>query len=231
MKRYTRRKIVKHLLIAFLICLNLLLVAVLEIFGIVFPPYNWILAVPSFLLLVIVARKQIIAAGNFIQGELGEDKVFRQLLKLTPEYKVFKNLRLGAEKGNIDFVVVGVRGVAVIEVKSHAGKIQYQEGRLVRHGKSSFEKDFIRQVQNQAIDIRRLIQKEAGLDLWVDPFIVFSDRFSKLRLGKKPLTGSNVIVVRTEWINNVILSETRGMKLRKDEVGRITEVLRKYCED
>ncbi len=50
----------------------------------------------------------------WIKGLNGEDRVRLELLHLPNYYTVFEDLKIGQEKGNIDFVVVGPTGIFII---------------------------------------------------------------------------------------------------------------------
>lgn len=58
------------------------------------------------------------------KGAGAEGVVGNQLMQLGPEYKIISDFQTG--KGNIDFIVIGLKGIFTIEVKSQQGIIKCQ---------------------------------------------------------------------------------------------------------
>jgi hypothetical protein len=136
-------------------------------------------------------RKHIIDSGKFHRGRKGEGAIWYKLIKLSEEYSIFQDVKIGDSVGNIDFVVVGPGGVYALEVKSHSGKIDFNGAELTRNGKL-FEKDFLNQAKSEALQIHDFIKTKAGLDIFVKPVLVFSG-YVRMHFGLKPIAGVYVI--------------------------------------
>jgi hypothetical protein len=59
------------------------------------------------------------------RGAGAEGVVGNQLMKLGPEYKIISDFQNGHK--NIDFIVIGPKGIFTIEVKAHKGVISYKD--------------------------------------------------------------------------------------------------------
>ncbi|MFA4953933.1 MAG: nuclease-related domain-containing protein [Patescibacteria group bacterium] len=228
MNKYTKQRVLPRLIIGILFFILMFVFAYLSFASIYSHSTNYYWILLEFISLFL-AYKTLNPASNFIQGAVGEKKVGELLAKLPGHINVLKNLCLN-KFGNIDFLVVDSQGIAVIEVKSHWGRVFFVDGRLRRYGKE-FEKDFIKQVCSQAHDIQKVLKQDLGLKIPVpvQPFIVFSSSKAKMRFGMKPLSGTNVMVVKSDWINNAILRRN-GYYQNQEQVERITGYLKQYCK-
>lgn len=112
--------------------------------------------------------------GNLNRGEKGELLVAEQLEELRADgFRCFHDLvRNGF---NVDHVVVGPPGVFVIETKyrSGSGVIECRNGSGVLVDGRPEERDPVRQAVGSAREVRELIRKDASLDVWVKPVVVF----------------------------------------------------------
>ncbi|MEO5928065.1 MAG: nuclease-related domain-containing protein [Patescibacteria group bacterium] len=234
MKKYTKHKVITRLLIGIPALMGILVLAVVvptQVFIFHDRSYS---KLPLVFLDVLLFGGMILAfseASRYVQGELGEIKIGNLLSKLPSRVHVLKNLVLNEKYGNIDYVVVDTKGIVVIEVKSHLGRILFQGGRLWRRGRP-FKKDFLRQVHGQVSDIRKELKKIFGADVFIhiQPIIVFSDPFARMRFGMKPLVGTDVIVIKSEWINNVVLGR-KGFLQSSQRVEQTAEYLQKFSQE
>ncbi len=76
------------------------------------------------------------------RGAGAELSVQRTLEKLPAEYKTIADFNTG--RGNIDFMIVGPKGIFIIECKANKGIISYRNEKLLCNG-IEIEKDYIRQ--------------------------------------------------------------------------------------
>lgn len=166
-------------------------------------------------------------ADKWLQGDEGERAVGQQLHKLPSQYIVLENLVLDPKHSNLDFVVIGPKGVAVVEVKSHRGWFTFHDKKIFRNGQSQ---TFIWQVESQANELVTTLKTRLRKFIPVHPFIAFSSRFARMRFGSNILPGTQTIAVRIEWIKNCILGQ-KGSYLDESEINNIADFLKKYQQD
>jgi hypothetical protein len=129
------------------------------------------------IILFIIAIIFINKYGNlwhkFKFGAQSEELVGEILSNLPQDYLVLNDIQLGY--GNIDHFVLGKNGcMYMIETKSHRGKVTV-EGENVRINNKPTEKDFIRQTQRNALNVRDEIESILGVSLNVTPVLVFTN--------------------------------------------------------
>ncbi|MDQ0286814.1 hypothetical protein J2Z49_001931 [Desulfofundulus luciae] len=116
--------------------------------------------------------------------------------------------------GNIDHIVVGPKGVFVIETKGHSGEITLSpDGNLLRDSKP-LDKDFLKQVLGQSFWLKEKLAGPDGRAPFVNPVVVFTRAFVKVYQPVK-----SVRIVNKKWLINYI-TENKG-RLEKEEVDRI----------
>ncbi len=123
-------------------------------------------------------------ANRAAQGAQGEEAIGQTLNSLTAAgWQLEYGLRLGKGVGDIDVVCRSPQGKAyVIDVKSHRGTVRFDGNQLYRQMGSKrypFEKDFLRQVMKQALQLK---QKQ-GLK-FVTPILAFSNAQVAVPKGK-----------------------------------------------
>jgi hypothetical protein len=138
-------------------------------------------------------------ANHADQGAKGEEDVGVQVSELEKEGWEFEyGMRLGNRLGDADIVCISPQQKAyVIEVKSHRGLITTDGKQLYRRigqGTYPFEKDFLTQVKQQALQIKR--QKGFG---FVTPIVTFSN--AKVAIKGK---AQNVYVVEKSRLVNLL---------------------------
>jgi len=114
-------------------------------------------------------------ANRADQGARGEEEISRELSQLELEGWTFEyGMRLGNRLGDADIVCISPRSKAyVIDVKSHKGVVISDGKQLIRRmGQQTypFEKDFVKQVMQQALQVHQ----QKGLK-FVTPILVFSN--------------------------------------------------------
>lgn len=159
--------------------------------------------------------------NNFIRGIGGERKVEGVLSRDLPMgYKCLPDVRLG-DKGNIDFILVGPTGVWSIEVKSHSGLIDFN-GKELRRGGELFEKDFLKQAWAEAYSVRDFLKLKINQDYFVQPVIVFSSPYAKMKFGFKKVDG--VYVVNLRLLIDLILGRKGTFEV--NEIDKIFNVIK-----
>lgn len=147
---------------------------------------------PILYLLFLVVAGGFITSGVFLwrranhadQGAKGEEETAQELFQLEQEgWKIEYGMRLGRRLGDADIVCISPQKKAyVIDVKSHRGKVTTDGKQLYRcMGKTtySFEKNFLNQAMQQAIQVKQ--QKK--LD-FVTPIVAFSNAQVSVPSGK-----------------------------------------------
>ncbi|MFZ2803627.1 MAG: nuclease-related domain-containing protein [Patescibacteria group bacterium] len=235
MNRYTRKKLWIFLPLSILLLLIIEGIAIKDLIDLpsllfhpTYSPLIWIIPLID-IVFVLLLRHFFITSGNFLVGAAGEDAIGKQLQRLSPNYYILENLVLNKKHGNIDFVVIGPKGVAVVEAKSHRGSFYFSNNELKRRG-YPLEKDFVRQVKGQARELQSLLHAKLKNFVPVTPFIVFSSSYAKIKFGMKPLPGTNVTVVKVDWINNCIVGQ-KGVFLSKTEIKKIVDILSPHQQD
>ena len=119
-----------------------------------------------------------------ISGYRGERLLVKTAKRLIGNYTVFTNLpiRYKKNRSEIDLLMVGDKGILIIEVKNHSGVLigsdndevwihrkYYRKGRIVE---TKMENPF-KQIKRQR-EILKSILRANGLDIWVDSILFFS---------------------------------------------------------
>jgi hypothetical protein len=150
--------------------------------------------------------------------------VVNVLNQLSDQYIVFSDINL-YNKGNIDFVVLGPCGLLAIEVKSHIGKITYENGELLRNGFKFEKRGPLKQIMDNALDLRHFLKEKIKKDTFVTPIIVFSNKYASLRFGLNMI--SNTYIIKKEFLFELIYS--LPVTLKDTEIKEIEkELARSY---
>ena len=113
-------------------------------------------------------------ARNLVRGERGERVVAEQLEELRSHgFRCFHDIV--RDGFNIDHVVVGPAGLFVIETKfrSGSGLIEFRNGHGIFVGGREEERDPLKQARGNARDLNQMIQRDAGINVWAKPLVVF----------------------------------------------------------
>lgn len=148
------------------------------------------------------------ASDNYFRGRKGESIILEELRKLPDEFRVFCDVKI-QHPYNIDFLVAGPTGIFTVEVKSHSGKIDYENGRITVDGLVPKEKDFLRQAKGEAGSVAGFLKEKMSDDHFVFPALVFSSPKATMRFGLKPV--DDVFVVGRGFLQELIRS-SRGQQ-------------------
>lgn len=143
-------------------------------------------------------------AANFYHGRKAEGAVWYELTKLSDEFVVFQDVKIGENKWNIDFVVLGPTGIFAIETKSHKGKIDFNGESLTHNGFIFSEKDPLNQAMGEAFAVRDYFKEKLGEDIFVRPVLVFASFWARMRFGFNAVKG--VYVLQKRFLINFINS-------------------------
>jgi hypothetical protein len=173
----------------------------------------------SFLLWLISKIK--LRTDKFNKGLVGENDIDDVFDKLSGEY-VYLSEGLNTVRGNIDKIVIGPTGVWTLEVKSHSGQFTFDGEHLLRNGKT-MDKDFLGQAYAEAKTLQEIINSKVGLNVPVQPVVVFSNKYAQARFGLKQYKG--VYVIRKDWLIKLI-TENRKNYLNNEQIEKIGKLLR-----
>jgi hypothetical protein len=141
----------------------------------------------------------------FRQGARAEVRVGETLQSLGPNFVIINDIQTG--RGNIDHLVLSKTGqVFVIETKSHFGRLEITKDDLFINSHHT-EKDFIKQVQGNAIWARDRIQSLGITPVWATPILVFT----------------NLFVPRTPPVKGVYVENIKYLNTRIQGVARTTK--------
>lgn len=168
------------------------------------------------------APKRLERKGDrYLRGRSGEIECGRVLAKLPDRYTVFRDVTID-KYGNIDYVVVGPNGVWVVEVKNHGGRVGFDGRVLTLNGKPFRDKDVLRQANDEAMRLKKLLEPAIGRRLYVGAMLAFTNRRVSMGVALEPIR--NVSVVRAESINQLIVA-SRGF-LKPGEIDVVCTILR-----
>lgn len=168
-----------------------------------------------------------------LSGLKGEKSMLKTVKHFKHEYDIFVNvpIRYKRNRSELDLLMVGERGIIIVEVKNHSGVINGSDGddtwcqfKHYRDGKNTETeiKNPVKQVSRQR-DILKNILRSEGIDVWIDGVVYFSNPFTKLKLQ---LNNPNSNVCLGEKELRQYISDYRGpKKLKKAEIERIREIL------
>ncbi|PZU96347.1 MAG: nuclease [Pseudanabaena sp.] len=139
------------------------------------PPMLYLVTIIAALGLVVNGISLWKRADRADQGAKGEEDISKELAQLENDgWEIEYGMRLGNRLGDADIVCISPQGKAyVIDVKSHKGEVIVEGEKLNRRmGKANypFEKDFIKQVMKQALEVK----KQKSLK-FVTPILAFSE--------------------------------------------------------
>jgi len=177
----------------------------------------WLLIVVP---LLWIYTKVKLRTDKFNRGLVGENEIDDELNKLGSEFIVIKS-GLDTDRGNIDKIVIGTTGVWVLEVKSHSGHFTFDGKHLLRNGKT-MDKDFLGQAYAEAKTLQEIIKTKAGIDLFVNPVLVFSNKYAQARFGLKKLNG--VYAIRKDWLIKLI-TESKINSLSGEDIEKIKNTI------
>lgn len=142
-----------------------------------------------FAALVLLVTGGVLAVGTqrMVKGYRGEMAVVSVLLSLSDDWWLFNNLRRHPKAGNIDHILAGPSGVYVIETKTMWGRVYCNgdswEWRPPAANSNTQIPSYSKKVQQRSKMVQNALKKR-GLDVDVEPLIVFADPRVDLWLDK-----------------------------------------------
>ena len=146
-------------------------------------------------------RKYRIYSG----GWEGEKQVTRLLNdKLSDDYTLINDLCLNNGEGDIDHLVLGPRGIFVLETKNWSGHVTCDGDEWQRLSKRNFKSSPSRQVKRNAAKIKRVIdssQAFRSFGKWVEGIVVFTNNHTNLHLNNP-----TVAILKLPQLSNYIVT-------------------------
>ncbi len=198
---------------------------------------NYIGAYISAAAIVLCAFAYIILGRRYnilVSGLKGEKSLAKIAKRHKGEFYVFLNcpVQYKRNRSEIDMILVGERGIIIVEVKNHSGIISgsdsddtwsqykhYKDGRNTEAAMKNPIKQIIRQR-----DILKNILRSKGIDAWIDGAVYFSNPFTRLKLSLK---NPNSIVCAGEQELDALIKNYRSPRpLLPEQVSEIKDILK-----
>lgn len=207
---YLREKSLHHLYKSALMAAGGLAIVLILLQAQSFYPNKTIGFLVTYVLITVLAvlvykfyKEDDTTSDNYFRGRKGESIILEELKKLPDEFRVFCDVKI-QHPYNIDFLVAGPTGIYTVEVKSHSGKIGYENGRITINGFVPKEKDFLRQAKGEAGSVADYLKEKMSSDYFVFPALVFSSSKATMRFGLKPV--DDIFVVGRGFLQELIRS-------------------------
>jgi hypothetical protein len=179
-----------------------------------------------FIILKKPIEKRLRLTRSYNKGLHGEEKVRNLLIKELPDtYTVYENVVVPPLKSNIDFVVVGPLGIYTVEVKSHIGSITDDGHQLLLNGVPFKEGDILHQAYGESQRINDYLLSKNISTPEIKPLLVFSNKYTTMYFGKKPVRGVFVIGVR--WLLDILKRNNTITVIRTEQIEQIKSELTK----
>lgn len=174
-------------------------------------------------------RYNVLLSG--IKGERSLEKIAR---RHKNNFDIFINypIQYKRNRSEIDMIMVGKKGIIIIEVKNHSGTVcgsdsdeKWSQYKHYRDGKNTEAemKNPIKQVTRQR-DILKSILHSNGIDPWIDGVVYFSNPMIRLKLSLK--NKASIVCAGEKELDKFISEYTSPRPLKKEDTEKILEVLR-----
>lgn len=172
-----------------------------------------------------------------ISGLRGEKALYKIAKKHRGEYRIFLNLpiRYKQNRSELDMLMIGEKGVLIVEVKNHSGTIsggdkdeRWTQFKHYKDGRSTEGdmKNPLKQLARQR-DILKNILRSKGIDVWIDGVVFFSNPFVKLKLN---VSGGGFVAAGEEELNELLAEYESPRPPKRGEPEKIAEILREFLE-
>jgi len=164
-------------------------------------------------------------------GAKGENVGLAQALNLPEGYHVFTNVTISYQNYSqeTDLIIVGTKGVYIIEVKNHNGKIvgdadatEWVQHKIGRGGGRYSKKisNPIKQVKGQVYKLSKFL-KEQGINVWVEGIVLFTN--DKVTVN---VHNSNIpILFPAKRLSHYILTCKNRQYLNKSLINKVVELI------
>lgn len=167
------------------------------------------------------------------RGLEGENRALNLLNNLPSNYHVFNNITVTHEgkSSELDLVIVGDRGIFVVEVKNHNGNIvgneeerNWQQHKVGRKG-GEYSKHLYNPTKQVGTHVFRLSKnlKKNGVHFWVQGAVFFSNPQVSIQVktDKTPVFNSGDRLI--SYMKNV----KQDRRLTKQDIQKVVNVLEK----
>lgn len=191
---------------------------------------NWYYPAP--LILVILVSGYYIRRGIIFRfGAKGENLGLAQALHLPDDYHVFTNVKISYQNYSqeTDLIIVGMKGVYVVEVKNHNGYIvgDAQEAEWIQHkvgrGGGKYAKKManpVKQVKGQVYKLSKFL-KEQGINVWVEGIVLFTNQAVHVKVHNSSVP----VLFPDHQLDHYILSCKNRQYLNKNLIQKVVEIL------
>lgn len=166
-------------------------------------------------------------------GRRGEKELFKSIchLKKMGSSVIFCNLPIRYKRGRseADMLIIGRKGIIIIEVKNHSGTIQgtwksekWEQRKFYRNNNITIEMDNpIKQMRRQR-DIVKSILNAAGENVWIDTILYFSNDNAKLRLE---LRENDYVCLGNRELLQFLENYDHGETLTNEQIEKYAKIL------
>lgn len=164
-------------------------------------------------------------------GAKGENLGLAQALKLPEGYHVFTNVTISYQNYSqeTDLIIVGMKGIYIVEVKNHNGKIigdadspEWTQLKIGRGGGRYSKKmnNPVKQVKGQVYKLSKYL-KENGINVWVEGIILFTNEDVNVNVQNSSIP----ILFPAKRLNHYILTCKNRQYLNKTLIGKVAEMI------
>ena len=121
---------------------------------------------------------------SWTRGKIGESAVTRALCGLPDEYVLLNDLMLPDGKGNVDHLVIGPKGLYVIETKNYSGDVKCDRDDWFVNGRKigSLSRQAKRNAMAVKANLEEIFVDQQNKLPFVNAVLVFTKRGSRLNL-------------------------------------------------
>lgn len=181
--------------------------------------YGFLVFIFLMVLLLWFEKGVLLQADRSITGIIGERRISVILDALYLDgIKHVDGLVLDPPYGNIDHLVVAPSGVWVVESKAIRLPVSLKNGVLMM-GNKLFPPEYLTQVNYQMNSVGRFLRASGFVDVPVKKIIVFSQKYSKVRVGDDPIQGTYII--GSSYLSRILLKKDVKFSLSKLEIDKL----------
>lgn len=191
---------------------------------------KWYYFLPIMVFMVL-ASYFIKRGAIFRFGAKGENLGLTEALNLPEGYHVFTNVTISYQNYSqeTDLIIVGMKGVYIIEVKNHNGKIvgDAEASQWVQHktgrGGGRYSKKMsnpVKQVKGQVYKLSKFL-KENGINVWVEGVILFTNDGVHVNVQNSSIP----ILFPAKRLSHYILTCKNRQYLNKALINKVVEMI------
>lgn len=165
-------------------------------------------------------------------GRRGEKQLYKLVKKISSNCIIFVNLpiRYKGGRSEADALIVGEKGIVIIEAKNHSGSIlgswrseKWTQSKYYANGKTTTTEmeNPIKQMRRQR-DIVKSIFNAAGEDVWIDTVLYFSNENVRLKLS---LRENDYVCQGSKELQNFLANYKSGKNISPEKIKRYAEIL------